>query len=445
MFKNKYLSQSPPRILAVGIALIIMLGTVLLKLPFATNSGVTINWVDAFFTATSATCVTGLVVMDTGTTFSIFGQVVIISLVQIGGLGFMTFSMFFALVLKRRISLRERLILQAAMNTDSLEGIVRLIRRVLIYSLVMEGVAAIIFTIRWSMDMPLHRAIYQSIFHAISLFNNGGFDLFGEFTSFQKFASDPLINIVSMILVLSGGLGFIVLSEILDYRKTRRLSLHSKVVISMTIILTLLGAIVIFIFEFTNIRTLGSMDFITKLYSSFFQSISARSSGTSTVGVEDLRQATQFFLILLMFIGASPGSAGGGIKTTTFAIMLGAIIAMLRGKEDVVLFRHRIAKDLILKALTIIFMALFMVVGVSMILSLTEDKQFIMVLFETTSAVATVGMSMGLTPELSDFAKIVLCMVMFIGRLGPLTLAYALGSRKKKELYRYPEGKIIIG
>ncbi|WP_442602244.1 TrkH family potassium uptake protein [Paenibacillus sp. KN14-4R] len=445
MFRNKYLSQSPPRILAIGFVLIIALGTMMLKLPFSTNSGVTITWVDAFFTATSATCVTGLVVMDTGTTFSVFGQVVIICLVQIGGLGFMTISMFFALVLKRRISLRERLILQAAMNAHSLEGIVRLIRRVLIYSLAMEGIAAILFTIRWSSEMPIERAIYHSIFHAVSLFNNGGFDLFGEFTSFQKFVSDPLINIVSMILVVSGGLGFIVLSEILDYRKTRRLSLHSKVVITISATLTLLGAIVIFVFEFTNTRTLGSMDFVTKVYSAFFQSVSARSSGTSTVGVEDLRQATQFFIILMMFIGASPGSAGGGIKTTTFAIMLGAIISMLRGKEDVVLFRNRIAKEQILKALTIIFMALFMLVGVSMMLSLTEGKQFLMVLFETTSAVGTVGMSMGLTPELSTFGKIVLCLVMFVGRLGPLTLAYALGSKHKKELYRYPEGKLIIG
>ncbi|OMD04604.1 Trk family potassium uptake protein [Paenibacillus odorifer] len=445
MSEFKFLKLSPPQILVLGFASIILIGALLLMLPISSTSGNSVEFIDALFTSTSATCVTGLVVLDTGTSFTIFGKTVIMILIQIGGLGFMTMATLFSLVLKRKISLRDRLILQEAMNQGSMEGIVRLIRRVLIYSLVIEGCAALLLSIRWAFDMPLGKAIYFGVFHAVSMFNNAGFDIFGDFRSLTDYVYDPLVNIIVMFLIVSGGIGFIVMSDLVEFRVTRRLSLHSKVVLSTSTGLILIGALVIFIFEFTNTRTLGSLNFGGKILSAFFQSVSPRTAGANTVDIAGLRQATQFFIVILMFIGASPGSTGGGIKTTTFTMMIGAVIAMLRGREDVVLFRYRLAQERIYKALTITLLALLLIASVSMILSTTEDSNFLAILFETTSAFATVGLTMGLTPELSAIGKILLCLTMFAGRLGPLTLAYALGPKQGKPLYKYPEGKIIIG
>ncbi|WP_085279466.1 TrkH family potassium uptake protein [Paenibacillus barengoltzii] len=442
---TKKINLSPPQVLVIGFALIILLGSLLLMLPISGTSGEPTPFVDALFTATSATCVTGLFVVDTGRYFSTFGHIVIILLVQIGGLGFMTMATLFSLVLKRRISLKDRLLLQEAMNQNSMEGIVRLIRKVLVYSLLIESGAAVFLTLRWAFDMPFGRALYFGIWHSISMFNNAGFDLFGDYRSLIPYVNDPLINIVSILLIVSGSLGFIVLSDLAEYRKHRKLSLHSKVVLSMTAVLIAIGTIVIFVFEFTNPRTLEPLSWSGKIWASLFQSVTPRSGGVVTLDTGSLRQATQFFMIILMFIGASPGSTGGGIKTTTFTILIGAVISMIRGRTDLVLFRYRIAEERISKALTITMMALFVIVAVAMVLSTTEDANFLSILFETTSAFGTVGLSMGLTERLTDFGKVVISLTMFAGRLGPLTLAYAIGPRKGKELYRHPEGKIIIG
>lgn len=443
--KLNWLRLSPPQILVLGFAAIIFIGTALLMLPISTSTGEPLEFIDALFTSTSATCVTGLVVVDTGTTFSSFGEIVIMLLIQIGGLGFMTMATLFALALKRRISLKDRLILQEAMNQSSMEGIVRLIRRVLLYSLIIEACGALILSIRWAFDMPIGQAIYYGVFHAVTMFNNAGFDLFGDFRSLTGYVYDPVVNVVVMFLIVSGGIGFIVLSDLIDFRKQRRLSLHSKVVLTMTATLLLVGFIVILIFEFTNPRTLGSLNWGGKFFGALFQSVTPRTAGANTIDITGLRQATQFFIVILMFIGASPGSTGGGIKTTTFTIMVGAVIAMMRGREDIVMFRYRLAQERVLKALTIALLALLLVLTVSMILSTTEEGDFLEILFETTSAFGTVGLSMGLTPDLTVFGKVLISMTMFAGRLGPLTLAYALGPKKGKELYRHPEGKMIIG
>lgn len=443
--KLNWLRLSPPQILVLGFAAIIFIGTALLMLPISTSTGEPLGFIDALFTSTSATCVTGLVVVDTGTTFSSFGEIVIMLLIQIGGLGFMTMATLFALALKRRISLKDRLILQEAMNQSSMEGIVRLIRRVLLYSLIIEACGALILSIRWAFDMPIGQAIYYGVFHAVTMFNNAGFDLFGDFRSLTGYVYDPVVNVVVMFLIVSGGIGFIVLSDLIDFRKQRRLSLHSKVVLTMTTTLLLVGFIVILIFEFTNPRTLGSLNWGGKFFGALFQSVTPRTAGANTIDITGLRQATQFFIVILMFIGASPGSTGGGIKTTTFTIMVGAVIAMMRGREDIVMFRYRLAQERVLKALTIALLALLLVLTVSMILSTTEEGDFLEILFETTSAFGTVGLSMGLTPDLTVFGKVLISITMFAGRLGPLTLAYALGPKKGKELYRHPEGKMIIG
>jgi trk system potassium uptake protein TrkH len=448
--KFRLLSLTPPQILVLGFAAIILLGALLLMLPVSSSDGRVTPFVDALFTSTSATCVTGLVVVDTSLHWSIFGQVVIMSLIQVGGLGFMSMATLIFFLTGKRISLKERLLLQEAMNYGSMEGIVRLFRRVIIYSLTIEGAAALIFAVRWSFDMPVGQAVYFGIFHAVSFFNNAGFDLFGKvsgtpFTSLTLYVNDPIINFVAMALIVLGGLGFMVLSELREYPKSRKLSLHSKVVLSMTAFLIAAGALVIFIFEYTNPRTMGPLPLHGKILAALFQSVTPRTAGANTLDIGGMRQASQFFIVILMFIGASPGSTGGGIKTTTFTTLVGAMIAMIRGKEDIVLFRYRLNQNRILKAITMTMIALALVIGVSMVLSTTEPVQFLKILFETTSAFGTVGLTMGLTPDLSTFGRIMIALTMFAGRLGPLTLAYALQPKPEKDLYRYPEGKITIG
>lgn len=434
---------SPPRFLVFGFAVIILLGGLLLSLPVASSQGTSLRYLDAVFTATSATCVTGLVVVDTGTYFSVFGQIVLLLLIQVGGLGFMTTATLIALALKKRISMRERMILQEAMNQQNMQGIVRLIRRVFRYAIVSEAVGALLFSVRWSFDMPIGRAMYFGIFHAVSFFNNAGFDLIGEYRSLTPYVDDPIVNLVAMGLIVWGGIGFVVMADLLDYRKSRKLSLHSKVVLSMTGALIAVGAAVVFVFEYGN--TLAPLDWSGKLWASLFQSVTPRTAGANTLDIGALHQATLFFMLFLMFVGGAPGSTAGGIKVTTLAVLGGGVGAMIRGNDDIVLFRFRLARDRTLKALTVTMLALGLVAAVTMVLSTTEDVLFLRILFEAVSAFGTVGLSTGLTPELSDIGRVLIALTMFAGRLGPLTLAYALGPRSGKELYRRPEGKLIIG
>jgi trk system potassium uptake protein TrkH len=309
---------TPPQILVLGFAVIIFIGAGLLMLPIASATGQSMSFIDALFTSVSATCVTGLVVVDTGSAFTTFGQIVIVSLIQIGGLGFMTMATLVAFVFRKKITLKERLVLQEALNQGSMEGIVRLIRKVIIYSLSIEAVAAVIFTIRFSFDFGFTRGLYYGIWHAVSMFNNAGFDLFGTidapFVSFTGYVGDFVVNFVAMMLIILGGIGFIVISDMIEFKKMKKISLHSKVVLSMSGFLLVIGALGIFIFEFTNIRTLGSLDFGAKILSSIFQSTAARTAGPNTVDIGALRQASQFLIIILMFIGASPGSTGAWHK-----------------------------------------------------------------------------------------------------------------------------------
>lgn len=443
-------SLNPSQLFVIGFGSIIFLGAFLLTLPIATYDGKGAYFVDALFTATSATCVTGLVVVDTGTTFTIFGQAVILGLIQVGGLGFMTFATLFTLMMRKKVSFRHRMLIQESLNQISLEGMVRLVKRIILFTLVFEGAGTLILGLYWTPTFGFAKAMYLGLFHSISNFNNAGFDIMGEYTgkfsSLTSFVGDPVVNLVMFILIIAGGIGFIVIAELVDLRKPRhRLSLHSKVVLSTSAFLIFFGAIAIFLVEFGNPKTLGSLDWSAKIFGSFFQSICARTDGSNTLPIGDLHQATQFLLIILMFIGASPGSTGGGIKTTTFITLLGAVWAMIRGHRDVVFFKQRVDEGKVYKALTITFAAACLVFGVTMLLTITEKADFLMVLFETTSAFGTVGLSMGLTPSLTMIGKIVLSLVMFAGRVGPLTVAVALTRNQKEEHFRYSEGKIVIG
>ncbi|MEC0230770.1 TrkH family potassium uptake protein [Paenibacillus alba] len=449
IYKKKKFRLSPPQVMTLGFLFMIFVGAELLWLPISYTGEGRLSFIDALFMATSATCVTGLSMINTGAHLSTFGEIVLILLVQIGGLGFMTMSTLIALVLRRRISFQERLVLQEAMNHDSTEGVVRLVRKVLVYALYIELAGALLLALRWSFEMPIGQALYFGVFHSISIFNNAGFDLFGALpnrpSSLIHYVEDPYVNIVSMLLIILGGIGFIVISDLLTYPKNKKLTLHSKVVLTASAALVVIGTIVILVFEFTNTQTLQPLSPIGKLLSAMLQSVSSRSAGVNTLDISSMRQATQFFIVIMMFIGAAPGSSGGGIKVTTFVILLGALLAMVRGKEEIVLFRRRISKDRIYKAITFALLSFILIVLSTMILSTTESFSFLGILFEVTSAYATAGMSLGLTSQLTQFGKVFIIILMFVGRLGPVSLAYTLTPVPEKMNFRYPEGKITIG
>ncbi|TCJ02819.1 TrkH family potassium uptake protein [Cytobacillus praedii] len=445
MKKQKF-NLDPPKFLVLGFAGVILIGAILLTTPIATEDGKGLSFINALFTATSATCVTGLVVVDTGDTFTVFGELVILFLIQVGGLGFMTFATFLFLLLGKRISLKDRLLLKEAVNHLSIAGVVRLVKRILIFTAVIEILGGIILSIRFSFEMPVGKAIYYGFFHAISNFNNAGFDLMGGFQSLTSYVNDPTVVLTICGLITLGGLGFLVMNDLYEYRVSRRLTLHSKVVIYATLMLTIGAAIFIFLFEYGNVKTLEPLSFQGKVLGSLFQSVTARTAGANTLPIGDLTHSALLLIIMLMFIGGGSGSTAGGIKITTLAVLVAVVWTQIRGKEDVVLFRRKIALETILKALTVAVIGLFIVVIVTMILSITDrGHNFIMYLFEAVSAFGTVGLSMGLTPDLSPLGKILIVLTMFAGRLGPLTIALAITMRRRRDSFHYPEGKILIG
>lgn len=435
---------TPAQTLVIGFAAIILTGAILLTLPVAVQPGKEINFLTSLFTATSAVCVTGLVVVDTGTHWTTFGHIVILALIQVGGLGFMTMATFLYLILGRRIGLRQRLIIQESLNQTNLAGIVRLARYVLFFTFITEFVFATILALRWSADLGWRKGLWFGFFHSISAFNNAGFDLFGDFKSLTEYAGDATVTLCITTLIILGGIGFGVIVDLVRrLKEPRHLSLHTKLVLSVTGLLILLGTLSIFLLEYDN--TLRNLSPLGKVLASYFQAVTPRTAGYNTLDIGALRSATQFLIIILMFIGASPGSTGGGIKTSTFGALVISIWSMIRGKADIEIFERRIGYEQILKALAILFMALGLVVTVSLLLSITEKADFLTVLFEATSAFGTVGLSMGITPELTRIGRILIILTMFLGRVGPLTLAFALSRAKRKTHLRFPEEKILVG
>jgi trk system potassium uptake protein TrkH len=436
--------MTPSRVLVLGFAVVILFGALLLTLPRATQDGLGLPFLNAAFTATSAVCVTGLVVVDTGTTFTLFGQWVILLLIQVGGLGFMTFATMFAMILGKRITLKERLLLQEALNQVSVEGVVRLTKSVLQISFAIEAIGALILTLRWYSDFGWSKALYYGVFHSISAFNNAGFDLFGNFSSLTAFVGDPFINITIMLLIICGGLGFIVLADLLAHPKKFRL--HTKIVLQVSGVLILLGAVVILIMEFTNPKTLGPLPLGTKVLAALFQSVSPRTAGFNTLNLSGMYDTTLLTMIVFMFIGASPGSTGGGIKTTTFISIVLSVLSTYRSDPHVVLEGRTIPKDVIQKAWAITTSAAILIFIIISILSLTEKSDLLTVLFEVTSAFGTVGLSLGITPTLTNVGKMAIILTMFIGRVGPLTLAFVLSQKKNKQAHiKYPDERIMIG
>lgn len=448
--KTVKIHLSPTQIVVMSFALVILTGMLLLLLPAATHSG-RLNPVDALFTATSAVCVTGLVVVDTGTYFTRFGQIVILLLIQVGGLGFMTLANLFFILLGRRIGLRSRLIMQEALNQISLAGVIRLTKNIAAMTFLLEGVGAVILTIRFASEYDFGTAVYFGIFHAVSAFCNAGFDLLGEFHgafgSLTSYVEDGTVVLTLGALLIIGGTGFSVISDIISKRNWRGLTLHSKIVLTITFLLLAAGTVVLFILEHNNPETMAPLSLPGKLLSAFFHAATPRTAGFNTLNVGGMTPAGLFFTIILMFIGASPASTGGGIKTTTFGVLLLTVLALVKGREDVDVYQKRLAKEVVDKALVIALLCLALVVAVTMLLAVTEvsHADFLPLLFETVSAFGTVGLTAGLTPHLTVAGRLLIIMTMFAGRVGPLSLFMALTQRQRPADYHYPEEKILVG
>ncbi|OWZ82864.1 TrkH family potassium uptake protein [Natranaerobius trueperi] len=437
---------NPAKILVLGFLSLILIGTILLSLPIAVN-GDRVPLLDAIFTATSAVCVTGLVVVDTGTTFTMFGQTVIMVLIQMGGLGFMTVATLIFMALGRKITLKERIVIQQQFNQFDLQGLVRLVKYIIFLTLIVEGIAAIILGFRFTqlLDLDYATGMFYGLFHSISAFSNAGFDIIGEYRSLTPFVEDPIISIIIPLLFIFGGLGFTVLVDLKRSRNLKRLSFHSKVSLLITSILLVIGFFVVLILEWNNPETLGAVDSGSKIWSAFFTGATPRTAGYNVLPTDELTNPTTLFLMVLMFIGASPASTGGGIKTTTFGTLLLTVNAVIRGTHDVNFLERRIPYSLINKALAIIFISLVLVFIVATLLMITENATFEETLFETISAFGTVGLSKGITPNLTPVGKAIVIVTMFIGRLGPLTLAFAFARGKEKTGVRYPEERLLIG
>lgn len=435
------LTLSPSQTIIVGFITIILVGAALLSLPVASESGAPTPFLTALFTATSATCVTGLTVVDTADHYSTFGELVILVLIQLGGFGYMTSWAILALILGRRIGLRERIILTEAHNLYDLGGVVRFTRRLILLALIVEASGAALLTLRWLGEEPLGRALYLGVFHSISAFNNAGFDLMGGFKSLTAYAGDPFVSLVIAGLIILGGLGFTVLFDL----RSRRLTLHSKTVLLATGMLIGVGTALIALLEFTNPSTLGTLPIPTRLLAAFFQAVTPRTGGFSTIEIRALAEPTLVLIAALMFIGASPGGTGGGIKTTTFMAPLAVILSSIRGTGDPVMFGRRIMAQNIHKALTIAFVSLAFVFAMSVLLAVVERVEFLPALFEITSGFGTVGLSTGLTPHLSPWGRIIVMLTVFSGRVGLLTVAFGLTRRHRPPRVRYPEERLYIG
>ena len=434
------------QVLAVGFVLVISIGAVLLSLPISSANNEYTNFLDSLFTSTSAVCVTGLVTLDTGTYWSNFGKTVIMLLIETGGLGFMSFTVFIAIILGKKITLKDRLIMQESMNTFSIQGLVKMVKYILGFTIIIQSLGAVLLSTQFIQQFGLKVGIFYSIFHSISAFCNAGFDLFGNYTSLVSYSSNPIVLLTISALIIIGGLGFTVSLEIYNYKKNRKLSIHSKIVLYITVALIIFGFLLIFFIEYENQKTLGSMNFRDKVLNAFFASITPRTAGFNSISTDGMTMAGKFITIILMFIGGASGSTAGGLKVTTFGVLLFTLVSVLNGREDTEAFGRRFSKGTVYKAFTLLSIATILVLIVTIILTITEPKElFINLLYEATSAFATVGLTTGVTQNIGSISKVTLIITMYLGRVGPLTVLLAVINKKKKNKLKYPEGKILIG
>lgn len=438
------LNLSPYQILTIGFSGLILCGAFLLMLPVSSQDGSSLSFIDALFTATSAVCVTGLIVVDTGTYFSLFGQTIIILLIQIGGFGIMTITTILSVLIGRRIQLRSRLLAQESLNQLTLGGIVHLMQMLVKTTFAIEFVGGVLLSLRLYPDYGL-KGIYMAFWHSVSAFCNAGFDIFGK-TDIFRYNNDLLFCLTIAFLIIIGGIGYNVTEEIRSLHSWQKFSLHTKVVLLTTAVLLVGGTVVLFILEYGNPATIGNWDWGEKILGAFFLSVTSRTAGYTLMNTGALYEASLFFIIILMFCGASPGSTGGGVKTTTVAIIFATVSSIIRGKDEVILFNRRLEHGLIIKALAIFCVAASFIVVATMILCLTENFSFIRILFEVTSALATVGLSTGITADMTVCGKVILILMMLMGRVGVLTFLMAIAMRTgRKPRIGYPSGRIGVG
>lgn len=447
--KMKIARLSPTRIIAVTFAAIILTGALLLMLPIASRSGVSCGFRPALFTATSATCVTGLILFDTWTQWSGFGQIVILSMIEIGGLGFMSAAALVIFVLRKKVGLRQRMVMAQALSVNEMEGVVRLQKWVLLGSLTVQLTGALILFVRFLPDYGLTQAVKWSVFHAVSAFCNAGFDIVGNVApgaNMIYFYKDPVVLLTLMALIVVGGLGFFVWEEVATVRHFRKFSVYTKLVLLTTGVLLVGGALLIGLLEWNNPGTLGTMDTPTKILNAFFQSVTVRTAGFTSVDQAALTDGGKAVSVILMLIGGSSGSTAGGIKTVTVLVLIMFVWSRARGKSTVTVFRRTVPHEKIMDAATILILILGLAVSGAVFITATSPVGFTDALFETASALATVGLTAGVTSLLSVPAQFMIIVFMYFGRVGILTLSLGfLMGDKAQERFRYADTNLLIG
>ena len=445
---------STTRIIMLSFLFMILLGSVLLSLTVSHASGQRIPYIDALFTATTAACVTGLVTVPTYAAWSVFGQAVILVLVQVGGLGVITVTAGLVYLLRRRASLSDRLLIRDAFNLNTMDGQSAFIRKVILGTLAVEGVGALLYTTVFVPEMGM-LGVWVSVFNAVSAFCNAGMDIIGD-GSLTAYATHPTVNAVTSFLIISGGIGYVVWWDLLDaagrcikrksLKEFRRLSLHTKIVLSSTVILLVAGCLAVLILEYRNPLTIGSMRFLDKLQVSFFQSVTVRTAGFATVDQAGLTTGASIVSMLLMFIGGSPVGTAGGVKTVTVAVLFASAVNTVRNRDEVSLFNRRIEKDALRKAIAVVCMSFAITAVSALLLAATQDASLDAILYEAVSGTATVGLSRNLTPSLNPIGKLIVICTMYLGRIGPISLAFAFALKKSNpNIITNPTESVNVG
>lgn len=438
------LESNPPAVLTLGFFLVITVGSILLFLPFSSKNFKFTNFLDCLFISTSSVCVTGLSTINITNQFNAFGKIIIMLLIQIGGLGFMTMATMVAMILGEKITLKNRLIIQEQMGSTKLSGMVKLIRYVMLSTFLIEGLGAVLLSFTFIPKYGV-KGIFYSIFHSVSAFCNAGFDILGT-NSLESFNTNSYLLLIISVLIILGGLGFNVYIDISKYKLNfKKYSLHSKIVVVMTIGLLLFGTIVFFILENHNVKTLRNLNFVDKVINSFFQSVTTRTAGFASLSQTGLTESSTILSIFLMFVGGSPASTAGGIKTTTIFLLIVTTISFVQNNDEIEVFSRRISFSIVKRAIGIFVISIILVNSVVFVLSLIEDYSFIDLLFETVSAFATVGLTKDLTPHLKDITKMIIIILMFIGRVGPLTIIFSFYNKVNKKKFKYANGNVIVG
>lgn len=451
--KKSRIKLTTSQFILIGFLAVIFVGSLLLSLPVSSADGKGIPYIDALFTATTSTCVTGLVTVPTFSTFSTVGHVVILLLIQIGGLGIVAVLSGFMLMLNRRLGVADRLLIQDAFNLNTLSGLVRFVKKVFIGTAIIEGIGAILYMPAFIPQFGL-RGVWISVFNSVSAFCNAGIDIISE-NSLCDYALNPLVNFVTAALIILGGLGYVVWWDVIRVLELKRrkkikiwktLSLQSKIVFSATFSFLLIGTVGVFLFEFNNPETFGDFTLPQKLMASFFQSVTTRTAGFATVPQENLTNASALLSVFLMFVGGSPVGTAGGVKTVTMIVIIATAISVVKNKNDVSLFGRRLSETAIRKALAVTSVSFAIALLSTIALSAVTDASALDIIYETVSATATVGLTRSLTPSLNNWGKLIIIATMYFGRVGPISLAFALrGKNKNENIIKNPTEEISVG